>query len=148
MSCRQIFKDYYTPTVASSYILEVIKKSTKAHCSKMDSHNYNTQRKLDLHVHICNTVLFRKSVTNMGIRLYKVPDYIKTLDNFISFKRELKSLSILINADIMPVYYNVLYFIVVGLLLVFRVWIWIVNCIFLSLGMDCTLSSTRPMSHM
>jgi hypothetical protein len=56
-------------------------------------HNHKMQRKLDLHVQYCNTVLFRKSVVNMGIRMYnKVPDHIKIRDNFKSFKTELKSL--------------------------------------------------------
>jgi hypothetical protein len=34
--------------------------------------------KLDLRVQFCNTDLFKKSVVNMGIRLYnKVPDHMK-----------------------------------------------------------------------
>jgi hypothetical protein len=56
------------------------------------AHNHNTQRKFDLHVHYCNTALFRKSVVNMGIKLYnKVPDHIKMRDTSGSFKRDLKS---------------------------------------------------------
>jgi hypothetical protein len=40
----------------------------------VDIHNYNTGRKLNLHVNHCNTVSFKKSVINMGIILYnKVP---------------------------------------------------------------------------
>jgi hypothetical protein len=57
-----------------------------------DIHNYNTQRKLNLHVQYCNTVLFKKSVMNMGISLCtKVPDQIKQKDNFKSFKKALRS---------------------------------------------------------
>jgi hypothetical protein len=56
-----------------------------------DIHNYNTRRKLNLHVQYCKTVL-KKSVMNMGISLYnKVPDQIKQKDNFNSFKKGLRS---------------------------------------------------------
>ena len=42
---------------------------------------------------IHNTVLFQESVVNMWIQLYnKGPEIIKKLDNFKSFKKELKSL--------------------------------------------------------
>jgi hypothetical protein len=52
--------------------------------------NNNTRRKLNLHVQYCNTVLFKKSVMNMGICLYnKVPDQIKQKYNFNSFKKGL-----------------------------------------------------------
>jgi hypothetical protein len=55
-------------------------------------HSYNTRRKLDLHIQFCNTVLFRGSVLNMGIRLYnKVPDHLNN-DNFKTFRRKIKSL--------------------------------------------------------
>jgi len=40
-----------------------------------------------------NTVLFQKSVVNMGIKLYnQMPESIKKFDNFKLFKEELKSL--------------------------------------------------------
>jgi hypothetical protein len=94
-SCRQIFKDYNILTVASLYILEVIcfiKKYKESFEHNIRVHTHNTQRKLDLRVQYCNTALFRKSVVNMGIKLYnKVPDHIKMRDNFGSFKRDLKS---------------------------------------------------------
>jgi hypothetical protein len=44
-------------TVASLYILEVvcyIKKYKVSLEHKVQIHNYNTQRKQDLHVHFCN----------------------------------------------------------------------------------------------
>jgi hypothetical protein len=90
-----IFKDYNILTVSSLYVLEVIcfiKKYKESLEQNIHIHIHNTQRKLDLHVQYCNTVLFRKSVLNTGIRLYnKVPDHIKMRDNFKSFKRDLKS---------------------------------------------------------
>jgi hypothetical protein len=58
----------------------------------VDIHNYNTQRKLNLHVNHCNTVSFKKSVINMGITLYnKVREQIKLKKNFNCFKRDLRS---------------------------------------------------------
>jgi hypothetical protein len=94
-SCRDIFKDYSILTVACLYILDIvyyIKKHKQSLEQYAQIHKYDTQRKLDLHVHFCNTDLFRKSVINRGIRLHnKVPDYIKKLDKDKAFKRELRS---------------------------------------------------------
>jgi hypothetical protein len=57
-----------------------------------DNSNYNIRRKPNLHVQYCNTVLFKKSVMNMGISFYnKVPDQIKQKDNLNSFKKGLRS---------------------------------------------------------
>jgi hypothetical protein len=43
----------------------------------MDIHNHNMRKELNLHVQHFNTVLFKKSVINMGISLYNnVPDQI------------------------------------------------------------------------
>jgi hypothetical protein len=52
-----------------------------------------TRRKFDLHTYFCNTVLFQKSVVNMGIKLLTLlPERIKKMDDFKLFKKELKSL--------------------------------------------------------
>jgi hypothetical protein len=71
-SCRQIFKDYNILTVSPLYMLELIyfiKKYKESMEQNIYIHTLNTRIKLDLHVQYCNTVLFRKSVVNMGIRL-------------------------------------------------------------------------------
>jgi hypothetical protein len=55
-------------------------------------HNYNTRKKMDLHVHYCRKDLFKKSVVNMGNKLYnKVPDNKKNLENCNKFKKEFRS---------------------------------------------------------
>jgi hypothetical protein len=51
---------------------------------------YNTRRKCDFHVPSCNTSLFKRNVTNMGIRLYsKMPTKIKKLESLRTFKQRL-----------------------------------------------------------
>jgi hypothetical protein len=82
-------------TVACLYIQEIvcyIKKYKDTLEQNVQFHNYDTQRKLDLHVQFCNTDLFRRSVVNMGIRLdNKVPDHIKKFEKNKLFKREFRS---------------------------------------------------------
>jgi len=47
---------------------------------------------MNLYVKPCNTNLYKKSVINMGIRLYnKVPNNIKKVEEYKPYKRKLKS---------------------------------------------------------
>jgi hypothetical protein len=56
-----------------------------------DVHIYNTVHKHNLYVQPCNTSRCKKSVTNMGIKIYNnLPSEIKTTQNFKAFKRKLK----------------------------------------------------------
>ena len=56
-------------------------------------HGHNTRSKLNFDVEFYNTVLFRKSVVTMGIKLYnQIPESIKKFDDFKLFKEKLKSL--------------------------------------------------------
>ena len=56
-------------------------------------HAYNTRRKMDIHIQLHKTDLYKRSVINMGTKLYnKLPSYIKGIDSYKTFKRELKSL--------------------------------------------------------
>jgi hypothetical protein len=68
----------------------------KRYCQSLelnaDVHKYDTQRKLDSHVQSSRTDKNKKRVISMGTKLYnKLPSYIKELDNYKVFKRELKS---------------------------------------------------------
>jgi hypothetical protein len=87
-SGREIFKDYNLLTLPSLYILEVIcfiKKYKVFMAKNLDIHSYNMRGKFDLHVQHCNTVIYTRSVMNMGIRLYnRVPNQIK-LRNYLNF---------------------------------------------------------------
>jgi hypothetical protein len=56
-----------------------------------DIYEYNTRRKCDFYVPSYNTSLFKRSVMNMGIRLYnEMPTRIKQFDSFRDFKKEIK----------------------------------------------------------
>jgi hypothetical protein len=56
-----------------------------------DVYLYSTKRKCDSHVLSFNTSLFKRSVINIGVRLYnKMPTRIKQLDSFMDFKRKLQ----------------------------------------------------------
>ena len=58
-------------------------------------HDHNTKTNTDLLIKSCNTNLYKRSVINMGIRLYnKVPMQIKKLEEYKLYKRELKSVLI------------------------------------------------------
>jgi len=55
-------------------------------------HEYNTQRKLDIHVKLQKkTEIYKKSVINMGTKVYNnLPKFLKEIDDYKAFKKELK----------------------------------------------------------
>ena len=60
-------------------------------------HAHNTRRKMDIHIQSYNTDFYKRSVINMGNKLYnKLPGYIKEIDSYKTFKKELKSLLLLL----------------------------------------------------
>ena len=53
---------------------------------------HNTRRKMDIHIQSHNTDLCKRSVINMGTKLYnKLCGYVKEIDSYKTFKEELKS---------------------------------------------------------
>ena len=55
-------------------------------------HDHNTRTNMDLRIKLCNTNLYKKSVINMGIRLYNnIPINIKKMEEYKAYKTELKS---------------------------------------------------------
>jgi hypothetical protein len=98
-SCRQLFKELSILTIASLYILEVISYLRRYHqFVELNSniHAYNTQRKMDIHIQSYKTDLYKRSVVNMGSKLYnELPDYIKKTDSYKTFRKELKSFLLL-----------------------------------------------------
>jgi len=80
-SCRQLFKELNTLMLASLYILEVTCFMRK-YCQSLEqtfkAHKYNTQRKMDIHVKLHNTEVYKKSVINIGTKVYSnLPGFIK-----------------------------------------------------------------------
>jgi hypothetical protein len=94
-SCRQLFKDCKILTVTLLYILEVsgfIKRYKIAVQKNKQIHYHNTRRDMNLHIKSYNANLYKKSVINMGIRLYnKVPNHIKKREEYKPYKRKRKA---------------------------------------------------------
>ena len=62
-------------------------------------HAHNTRRNMDIHIQPYNIDLYKRSVINMGTKLYnKLPGYIKEIDSYTTFKKELKSLLLLLHS--------------------------------------------------
>jgi len=99
MSCRQLFKESNILTVASLCIFEVtcfIRKYCQSLEQNTQVHQHNTQRKLDLHVKMQNTEVYKKSVINMGMKVYNnLPRFLKEIDDYRAFKRKLKKFLLL-----------------------------------------------------
>ena len=97
-SCRLI-KEMNILTLVSLYIMEVICYIRKRHQFvdlNSNIHAHNTRRKMDIHIKLYNTDLCKRSVINMGTKLYnKLPGYIKEIDSYKTFKKKLKSLLLL-----------------------------------------------------
>ena len=52
--------------------------------------------KMDIHIQLYSTDLYKRSVIKVGTKLYnKFPGYIKQIDSFKTFKKELKSFLLL-----------------------------------------------------
>jgi hypothetical protein len=82
-SCRQLFKELKILTLASLYIFEItcyIRKCCQSLEQNYQIHQHNTRRKPDIHVNMQKTELYRKSVINMGTRVYNnLPKYLKEI---------------------------------------------------------------------
>jgi hypothetical protein len=81
--CRQLFKELNILNIVSLYILEVISYLRRHHQfvelnSNVHAYTYNIRRKRNIHIQSYKTDLYKRSVINMGSKLYnKLPDYIK-----------------------------------------------------------------------
>jgi hypothetical protein len=54
-------------------------------------HKYNTRRKLDIHVKLQKTEIYKKSVINMGTKVYNnLPKLLNEINDYTTFKKELK----------------------------------------------------------
>jgi len=90
-----LFKELNILTIVSLYILEVISYLRRHHqFLELNSnvHAHNTRRKKDIHIQSYKTDLYKRSVLNMGSKLYnKLHDYIKETESYKTFRKQLKS---------------------------------------------------------
>jgi len=92
-SCRQLFKELNILTLASLYIFEGT--CFIRYCQSLEQnsqvHQYNTRRKFDIHVKLQKTEIYKKSVINMGTKVYNnLPKCLKETDDYKAFRKELK----------------------------------------------------------
>jgi len=93
-SCRQLFKKLNILTMASLYILEVtcfIRKNCKFLEQNSQVHQHDTRRKLDIQVKMKSTEIYKKSIINMGTKVYnKLPRFLKEIEEYGTFRKKLK----------------------------------------------------------
>jgi len=98
-SCRQLFKELNILTLASLYIFEVtcfVRKYCQSLEQNYEVHEYNTRRKLNIHVKLQKTEIYKKSVKNMGTKVYNnLPKFLKEIDDYKAFKKRLKQFLLL-----------------------------------------------------
>ena len=80
-SYRKTFKELNILTLPSLYILEVTCFIRK-YCQYLELngyiHNHNTRWQKDIHIRSCKTEMYKKSVINMGTKIYNnLPGFIK-----------------------------------------------------------------------
>jgi hypothetical protein len=89
--CRQLFKELSILKLASLYILEVtcfIRKYCQPLERNSKVHKYNAGRKLDIHVKLLETEIYKKSVINMGTKVYNsLPKLLNDIDHYKAFKK-------------------------------------------------------------
>ena len=94
-SCWYYYWVIYDARIHEYQILEVISYLRRHHqFVELNSsvHVYNTQRKRDIHIQSYKTDLYKRSVINMGSKLYnKLPYYIKEIESYKTFRKQLKS---------------------------------------------------------
>ena len=71
------------------YYIRLNNEGVKQNLAK---HGYKTRNRSDFQNQFCRTNIFKKSVNNLGTKLYnKVPNYLKNLENPGLFKKQLKA---------------------------------------------------------
>jgi hypothetical protein len=98
-SCRQLFKKLNILTLSLLHILEVtcfIRKYCQSLELNANVHNHNTRRKMDIHIKSYRTNSYKNSVINMETKICnKLPDHMKEIDSYKSFKKKLKPFPLL-----------------------------------------------------
>jgi hypothetical protein len=93
-SCWELFRTLNILPVPCVYIMETvyIKLYNEGLKQNLVKHDYKPRNRLDLQTQFCRTNIFKKSVNNLGTKLYnKLPNYLKNVENSKLFKKQLKS---------------------------------------------------------
>jgi len=70
-----------------------IKLNNKGFKQNSDIHDYKTCRRSDFQTHFCRTNMLKKSVINLGTKLYnRLPNHLKNLEDLKPFKKQVKAL--------------------------------------------------------
>jgi hypothetical protein len=71
------------------YHIKLNKEGLKRNLTR---HDHETRHRLDFQTQFYRTDIFKKSINNMGIKVYnKLPNHLKNLENTKSFKKQLKA---------------------------------------------------------
>lgn len=95
-SCRETFKSKDILTAPCTYIYKCLtfaKKNLHLFDTNSAVHDYSTRHGNLLRIPLYNTTTFKHSPTYNCIILYnKLPDNIKSISNYLIFKREIRTL--------------------------------------------------------
>ena len=94
-SCRELFKLLNILPVPCVYIMETvcyIKRNNKGLKQNSAIHDYKTRYRLDFQTQYCRTNMLKKSVNNLGTKLYnRLPNHLKKLEDLKPFKKQVKA---------------------------------------------------------
>ena len=75
------------------YVLEIvcyIKVNKGGLKQNLDRHDHNTDHRSDFQTQFCRIDIFKRSVNNVGVKMYnKILNYLKNLEN-VSFQKTIK----------------------------------------------------------
>lgn len=93
-TCRNIFREFNLLTVPCIYILEIllfVKQNMDKFVTNNSYHSYNTRKGANLCLPNHKLSIYEHNPTYLGIKLFnKLPENIKVLNNFRSFKSSVK----------------------------------------------------------
>jgi hypothetical protein len=94
-SHRELFRALNILPIPSVYVLEIvcyIKVNMRGLKQNLDGHDHNTRHRSDFQTQFCRTDIFKRSVNNVGVKLYnKLPNYLKNLENVRVLRKQLKA---------------------------------------------------------
>jgi len=92
---QRIIKGTEHTTIKCVYIKEsvcYIKLNNKGLKQNSAIHDHQTRHRLDFQTHIFRTNMLKKSVNNLGTKLYnRLPNHLKNLEDLKPFKKQVKA---------------------------------------------------------